>query len=441
MTLIRGLVRSLVSSPVRSLVRGDIPFEWADSSGVDALHAWDFTTNKARFNSSYIGALSNTPNWTYTRADAQSAYAETSAGVLTPFATGVLRRTDKGVLIEGARTNLLLRSQELGTTWTLSAATVTADAIAAPDGTVTADKIVPDTSSSNAHQAGQSISFTNAQAYTLSCYAKAGEYGYINLLLPSTAFGGTNQIGTFNLLTGVCVATLGAPTVTIRALGNGWYFCAITATAGSTTSAFPAIRVNSTYSNAAYTGDGASGAYAWGAQLEAATFASSYIPTTSASATRAADTLTVTGLTGLSYPLTVFADFTVNRVSTLTPVQNAFQIDDGTNNNRLNIRASDFGISTGYSRLIAVSAASMIADLSVGSSLPTVDVPRRIAFAGGLDDFRAAVGGTLLTPDVSGAAPAAPTRALFGESLFGYIRRVAIFNRALTDAQLQTIST
>lgn len=81
--------------------------------GTAPLHYWDFTTNRALFNGVDVGAVTATPNWSFIRATVGTA--ETEANAIVQFASGELRRTDKGVLIEGARTNLFLNSATGGT--------------------------------------------------------------------------------------------------------------------------------------------------------------------------------------------------------------------------------------------------------------------------------------------------------------------------------------
>jgi len=350
MTIIRSPVRSLVRSPVRSLFGSDNAFSWADRAGVDALHAWDFTTNKARFNSAYVGSVTNTPNWTYTRADAQSAYAETAAGVLTPFATGVLRRTDKGVLIEATRTNLFLNS---------------------------------------AVGATQSVTVT-AAAHTLS-------------------FRGTGTI----TLTG---ASTSGPLVGTGA--NNRVTLTFTPSAGSLT-----LTVSGSCTNV---------------NLEAGAFASSWIETTGSSAVRAGDVLTISS-PGVTYPLTLFAEF--ERVVDTASSEIILEIDAGSNAERavLFIDSSDRG--GGFVTTVSVNVASMVVTGALAMA-----TPYRTAIRAAVNNVQAARGGTLATVDTSAAAPATPTHIRFGLSGSGancpyaYIRRAAIFNSALTDAQLQTVT-
>lgn len=208
----------------------------------------------------------------------------------------------KGYLAEGARTNLILRSQEhdvngLGTPWAVDGVTISADSVAAPDGTTTADKYV-ETATSAVHRNYQFT--TNGDAtYTFSVYAKAGERTKGFVVMSDNTTGG---VGAYFDLSAVTVAadTQGAGSWTsvsrsIAAVGNsGWYRITITATRGAGTQTLCILHASdgsSTSSLSTYAGDAAKGLYFWGAQLEAASFASSYIPTTTIAVARNADAL------------------------------------------------------------------------------------------------------------------------------------------------------
>jgi len=233
-------------------------------------YAWDFVNNKARFNNINYGALANTPGWTATPATHSAGgvlYASTASGALQSFASGTLRRTDKGVLIEGARTNLCLQSQTFdNASWTKNRSSISADAIAAPDGTTTADKLVEDTTVTNNHRVFQSIT-TTAVATTWSVYAKAAERSWIYLRIDRSDT--TTPQAWFNLGSGVVGTVAGAGlTSGISALGNGWYRCWVVIDAALAGANQPIIGMATADNSTNYTGDGTSGLYLWGAQLE-----------------------------------------------------------------------------------------------------------------------------------------------------------------------------
>ena len=218
----------------------------------------------------------------------------------TSAAAGALRRGDRGVLIEGARTNLLVRSQEFdNASWTKTRATATADAIAAPDGTLTAVAFIEDTTAAASHEISQSVGkAASAIAYTASVYVRpAGRDWLCFTLFDNSA---TGIRAWFNVTTGALgtTAAIGAGFTSvshsIEALAGGWYRCILTATSSTVAAIRPIFYTSTADGSFSHTGDGTSGLYIWGAQLEAASFPSSYIPTTTAAVTRAADVLTCT---------------------------------------------------------------------------------------------------------------------------------------------------
>jgi len=189
----------------------------------------------------------------------------------------------KGLLIEEQRTNLHPKSGEL-TNWTYSNNLFKyEDVTTAPDGTNTADSLVPTTELSS-HFTGlpQSIS-TGSGSETFSVFVKANGYSKIKLYL-------ANQNGNNNQLFDISEGTSGTSGSdllgkSIESMGNGWYRCSITYTS-TKTNPYPSVALLAdNYSNTS-AGDGVKGIYIWGAQIESGTFPTSYIPTSGSTATR-----------------------------------------------------------------------------------------------------------------------------------------------------------
>ena len=171
--------------------------------------------------------------------------------------------TARGLLIEEQRTNLLLYSDQFdNAAWTKTRCSITANNATSPEGVANADKLVEDGTAASTHPVSQAVTVT-AAAQTASCYLKAAERTWAQINLTGTA----NAFANFNLATGA-IGTIGAAaTATITAIANGWYRCTITSTtaAGANTFAiYPATGDNVI----SYNGDGVSGLYVYGAQLE-----------------------------------------------------------------------------------------------------------------------------------------------------------------------------
>jgi hypothetical protein len=154
--------------------------------------------------------------------------------------------------------------------WGASEVTITANAAVAPDGTLTADKIVP-TVVNNLHIIADSTNVDNSGTgpRTFSVYAKPAGYNRIGMRVWD---GAAYQIkATFDVALGTIVDNTGG-TAGIEAVGNGWYRCWVSGTSaagnwGSVTGWDIDILNNTSVVQTAYAGNAVSGVYLWGAQV------------------------------------------------------------------------------------------------------------------------------------------------------------------------------
>ena len=91
----------------------------------------------------------------------------------------------RGIPVEEQRTNLLLRNQQLDdAAWIRSGlSSVTANAVAAPDGTTTAEKLIEDAGVGVGHFVYQTATIVSGTTYTQSIFAKAGERTQVAMLM------------------------------------------------------------------------------------------------------------------------------------------------------------------------------------------------------------------------------------------------------------------
>jgi hypothetical protein len=219
----------------------------------------------------------------------QSAAINAARFDYSPSSVGTLL----GLLLEPARTNIALRSDALDNAYwdSKTSLSVTANAIASPDGTTNAEKLVEAAATSEHSLARSNISASNATIYTHSFYTKAGERTALKI---GDIFGFTTLAFFINLSTGATSGkTGGSAGATLASLnaGGGWFRTSAQDTTDHT-AVDPLFALVSTGTTFIYAGDGTSGAYIWGVQIEQGAGATSYIPTAAASVTRAADVCT-----------------------------------------------------------------------------------------------------------------------------------------------------
>jgi hypothetical protein len=223
---------------------------------------------------------------TYT--DANGIIQEATSGQARPnYSTAGVH---EGLLIEEARTNLIKSSEDFSTTdWGAFSGYVIVNQAIAPDGLGGADKIIW-TSDNDRHLYFHSNSFTNATEYTATYFVKADELDLIQIY---TAGVGMNYSSYANFdLTNGTVTNGGMTTATINDYGDGWYRISASKTANATSTGvlgLSGIESTSDGYRPTFAGDGTSGLYVWGAQLEAGSFPTSYIPTIPTFTSRASD--------------------------------------------------------------------------------------------------------------------------------------------------------
>ena len=182
-------------------------------------------------------------------------------------------RVNSAGLIEKVRTNINTYSEQLdNAAWTKQSTTVTANATTAPNNTLTADKLIA--TATTAFHGIFNVNATLSSLHTFSFYAKKAEYNFVTAL---DQFSGT-FLASFNLDTGVVSSGSGA---SIQSVGNGWYRCAI-AFDGAASAVVATLAPSPSSASVNYLGDGTSGIFVWGVQLETGDIATEPILTTTA---------------------------------------------------------------------------------------------------------------------------------------------------------------
>jgi len=389
------------------------------------------------------------PTPVFTRAS--SATFVGSNGLIQSAGTNVARFDHdpvtlacKGLLIEESRTNSVSRSEEFNDiTWTPArlVSQPVSNTDISPSGQLTAEKLVPSLSMGDHRIDRAAVSgLLVGTVYTVSVFVKASGYTGFGINVGSSP----SPIGaTFDLATGTVASTQAGWTASIQVYPNGWYRCSTTFTFSAGTRLY--LYVGSTGTNFSYVGDETSGILIWGAQLEAGAFATSYIPTTTASVIRSFDVCSITG-SAFSGPNGFYnnaAGTLLSEVSIANLVGNnrgIVQIDDNSN---LNILRHVYSSADGGFRSIIRSNSDTPTTFSSTTGTASTIQKRVIAYEG-----------TSFASTTNGAAVATATRAMpiglngmkignLADGPFylnGTIAAIRYYKKRLANAKLQTIT-
>ena len=408
-------------------------------------------------------------DFTVTRSASNSATRVNAAGLIETVADNVPRLDYPlggitagcpALLVEPSVQNLALQSADFNTTWqSINSATVNTNTAISPDGTQNADTI--NLAAVNNSRVRQPITLANSTTYTISCFYKnialtAGET--FRMRFDNGASSPNNFVAAalIDLASGTATYSLtgtsgtgfsGTATGRVDNYGNGWYRVLLTFTVGSAGGGLGSFEVGHISPGAVRS------FYAWGAQLEVGSIATSYIPTAASPVTRGAETISKTGVSSLIGQTegTIYFEYYHNTASN-AGIRNVFNLEG-------NVAGSFNGINfaTGNNQndlqvAVQVSSSSVVSGGTFSTSVS--EGWHKVAFG-----YNAATSGTsfyfdgnLIATRTLTSIPAMSRIAVMARSNpfsgFGLdrqfnnrIRAFALLPTRLTNAELQALTT
>lgn len=370
---------------------------------------------------------------TFTRSTTRTYF--NSSGVLSSAAINApaidydpVTLACRGLSIWEARTNLLLQSGWAGatsgspgtapTSWsvgfgTSTVSTVTASIYGSADG---ATAIKFDCDSGERLFLTQTVSVTAGTTYALSAYFEAvsGSIGNGLGLVNATATGSVTQE--------VLNPATGRATVIYSCTGSG----TVTARAGVGCLGVVGATVSATISRP---------------QLEPASFAGPYIPTTTAQVTRAADVAVISWANFSNFYNQTEGTFVVEYTepSAAPVVAGVIALNDNTSANQISLRST-----SGTSRVFA--SVASVGSVNINAGALTVNTDYKVAFRFAANDFAASLNGAAVVIDTVASLPT-PTQMRIGCLDTGTffinscIKSIVFYPTLMTNAQLVTLST
>jgi hypothetical protein len=344
------------------------------------------------------------------------------------------------LLLEPQRTNNLAYSQDIANAyWSKSDITFGADGLS-PGGLIDADLVITGTANSDQIQRNIVLPLTNT--ITQSVFIKRVAGDWIDFIAVRNGFSNSVKVW-FNILTGEVGGNVQAGTTilnsaSIENYGNGWFRIIVTTT-DTLTNTFFDTRIRSAIANSSDTRFNNASYYVYGFQLEAAAYATTYIPTTTAAVTRLADTASKTGISSLIGQTegVLFIDMEFEGYDGLAPKWIAFLVGSG---------LTYIGIYTTNNSRFYFEVYNVSIQASATSSAFVVGQRYKLALAYKANDFAFYVNGVQIGTDNSGTVPATSRFDLQYNTTENNLtartyNQAALFPTRLTNAQLAEITT
>jgi hypothetical protein len=364
-----------------------------------------------------VGDFDFTRSGSATRINSQGLIETVASGVSRlnyPLIDGVVNGCPSH-LLEPTKQNVLQRSEEFDNAyWINNGVTINANQTISPSGDLSAD-LLTGVSGGFGVVRFSTWSATNKVA---SCFAKKGS---TNLFKIANGSGGAGGV-TFNLENGTVTNEDSGFEGSIENYGNGWYRCTAIDTLGRSGTFSLGVTAAS------------ESIYIWGAQLESG-YKTSYIPTTTAAVTRSAETVASAGdaSTFNSQSGALFGEFKTD------PDGGNFLISISEDNN--NSGAVFIGANASEKIYTYYNSANYVSDIN------SYDSFNKVCISWGSDGVKVYING--LSKTVLGSQALSTSnynnikfsRANTSLKFLGQIKDLRVYKTALTDQELQTLTT
>lgn len=364
-----------------------------------------------------------------------------TAAINTPRVEYDANGVAKGLLIEEARTNLLTYSEDFSNSyWNKPVGGQLGSAVVGPDGISGSGVTLEDDGATGTGLVYffRTITVNTSTTYTVSIFAKADQLQWLAIRLINFTTPPTASAVWFNLNTGA-KGTESNVTGNIEPYSNGWYRCSVTFTTDAidTTGNIQFLCCDSD-NDISVDLDGTSSILVYGAQLEAGSFPTSYIPTSGATATRSADIASVS-----------VSEFGYNQAQGSVVVEAEVPADQSSINALLLLGPSTWASNNGNKIYSAASTSRHLRVFnSLGSEVVSIDAGEtpvgqtfKQAFALASSDYAAVIdGGSVVTSAVS-HTPSNVELMVIGAVARTHIKSINYYPLRLSDAKLQELTS
>ena len=341
------------------------------------------------------------------------------------------------LILEPQSTNLVPYSEDLNNFSTSNQnITINPNQITSPSGNL-ADKVEENNvDGSHAMRRLTGISVTAAQDYTFSFFAKKDERSIVGI---SNTIGGADKNAFIDIENGIILSS-DFNDSSIDNYGNGWYKISLTHTATNTADYDVRIYTSIEDGDFSHQGVVGYGFYIWGISVEQSSYSTSYIKTNGSAVTRNAETCNGAG------DATTFNDsegVLMAEISALADdgTNKMLSLSDGSTNNRVLIKYDNIANRLEFFVFSGGSSQYTLIELSLVSTLNN-----KIAFKYKENDFSVWANGFELDTNTSGNTPIGLSELAFndgvgGNDFYGNTKQIQYYNTALTDSELEKISS